>query len=98
MSTLYLAIALSYLAIGTLIALIYVFVLRRRFAGQLWGAVIVAVIGAYAGGLVEFIFHDIIARLSSIAGVLNIFPPIISAAVLLSIFAILSERKDEYED
>ncbi len=96
-ATLYLAIGLSYLAIGTLLALLYVYVFRRRFSGQFWGAALVAIAGAFLGGLVDFLFRDIIERLSAINGVLNIFPPIIAASIVLSIFAALSERKDEYD-
>lgn len=78
-------------------ALIYVYVFRRSFSGNFWGATFVAVAGAFLGGLVDFLFADLISRLSSINGVLNVFPPIITAAILLSLFAGLSERKDEYD-
>jgi len=94
---LYLAIGLSYVALGALMALLYVYGFRRRFSGSFWGAAMVAVIGAFLGGLVDFIFADLISTLSSINGVLNIFPPIITAAILLSVFARLSERDDEYD-
>ncbi len=97
MAILYLAIGLSYVAVGALMALIYVYVFRRHFSGSFWGATLVAVIGAFLGGLVDFLFADLISTLSSINGVLNIFPPIITAAILLSVFAGLSERNDEYD-
>jgi membrane protein YqaA with SNARE-associated domain len=94
---LYLAVGLSYLAIGAVLAFVYVYLFRRTFAGKFWGAAIVAIAGAFLGGLLNYLFRDLIEHLSSINGVLNIFPPIIAAAVLLSIFAGLSERKDDYE-
>lgn len=97
MATLYLAIGLSYVAIGATMAFLYVYVFKRRFSGSFVGAAIVAVLGAFAGGLVDFVFSDLIERLSQINGVLNIFPPIITAAIVLSVFAALSERKDEYD-
>lgn len=78
-------------------ALVYVYVFKRRFSGSFWGATAVAVTGAFLGGLIDFLFADLIAQLSAINGVLNIFPPIITAAILLSLFAGLSERKDEYD-
>jgi len=56
-----------------------------------------ATVGAFLGGVVDFFFADIIEWLSSINGVLNIFPPIIATVLLLSIFAYLSERKDTYD-
>lgn len=97
MAILYLAIGLSYIAIGAVLALVYVYVFRRGFSGSFWAATLVAVAGAFLGGLVDFLFADIIETLSSVNGVLNLFPPIITAAILLSIFAHLSERKDEYD-
>jgi membrane protein YqaA with SNARE-associated domain len=78
-------------------ALVYVYIFQRRFSGSFWGAATVAVMGAFLGGLVDYLFADLIAQLSAINGVLNIFPPIITAAILLSLFAALSERKDEYD-
>lgn len=97
MTTFFLAIGLSYLVIGMVIALIYVYVFRRRFAGKYWGAAVVAIAGAFLGGLTDYLFSDLIETLSSVNGVLNVFPPIIAAAVILSAFASLSERKDRYD-
>lgn len=96
-ATLYLAIGLSYLVIGIVLALFYTYILRRRFAGSVWGAAIVAIVGAFLGGVIDLLFSDIIARLSAIRGVLNIFPPLITAIVALHLFAGLSEHKDSYD-
>lgn len=98
MRTLYLAVALSYIVTGFVVALLFVYVLRRRFSGNFWAAVLVSVIGAFVGGVVDFLFDDIIAALTSINGIFNIFPPLIAAAILLTIFANLSEGKDQYGD
>lgn len=97
MATTYLAVGLSYMAIGAAMALIYVYVFQRRFSGQFWGAAIVGIIGAFLGGTTDFLLSDLIAWLSSINGVLNVFPPIIAAGLVLSFFASLSERKDDYD-
>lgn len=83
--------------IGLVLALVYVFIFRRRFSGSFWGAAIVGVAGAFLGGIIDFFFDDLIASLSSINGILNIFPPLIAAAILLSVFATLSERADPYD-
>lgn len=97
MTTLFLALGLSYLVIAFAVSILYVYGFRRSFAGNFWGALTVATIGAFLGGLVDYMFSDIIAQLRSINGVLNIFPPIIAAILVLSVFASLSERKDTYD-
>jgi len=96
--TLYLAVGLSYFVTGLVVALLFVYLFHRRFTGRFWTAAIVAVAGAFFGGLVDFLFHDVITALTSINGVFNIFPPLIAASILLMIFATLSEKKDEYGD
>ena len=98
MRTLYLAVGLSYIVTGLVVALVFVYIFRRRFSGHFWGAAIVAVVGSFIGGLVEFFFDDVIRVLTAINGVFNIFPPLIAAALLLTVFSYLSERKDEYGD
>ncbi len=97
MTTTYLAVGLSYALIGFALAAFYVFVLHRRFTGDYWGASLIATGAAFLGGLIDFFLADIIAALRSINGVLNIFPPLIAAAIALSVFAFLSEKKDPYD-
>jgi membrane protein YqaA with SNARE-associated domain len=96
--TLYLAVSLSYLVTGFIVAIVFVYIFRRRFMGHFWAAALVAVIGAFIGGVVEYLLADLIRMLSSINGVFNVFPPIIAASVFLTIFAHLSEHKDDYGD
>lgn len=97
MAALYLGIGLSYVTIGLLLAVIFYYLLKRDFVGRFWGATIVAIVGAFIGGVVDYLFGDIIARLQSINGVLNIFPPLIVSYVVLSIYARVSEKKDIYD-
>jgi hypothetical protein len=97
MSTTYLAVGLSYVVIGFALAAFFVFILRRRFTGDFWAAALVASAAAFLGGIVDFLFADIIEQLRAINGILNIFPPLIAAALALSIYAALSEKKDPYE-
>jgi lipoprotein signal peptidase len=96
--TLYLAVGLSYFVTGLVVALLFVYLFHRRFTGRFWTAAIVATAGAFFGGLVDFLFRDVIEALTSINGVFNVFPPLIAASILLMIFASLSEKKDEYGD
>ncbi len=98
MRTLFLAVSLSYIVTGFLVALFFVYVFRRRFTGHFWAAAVVAVIGAFLGGLVEYLFSDVIRTLASINGVFNIFPPVIAASIFLTVFSRLSEKGDEYGD
>ena len=95
--TLLLSIGLSYAVIGLVLAAIYRFVLRRRFIGDFPLAVVVAIVASFAGGLLEFLLKDVIEALSSINGMLNIFPPLAIAAMALSAFAAASERKGPYD-
>lgn len=97
MTTTFLAVGLSYAVIGFALAAVFVYILRRRFTGDFWGAAFVATAAAFIGGLIDFFFADIIEILSTINGVLNIFPPIIAAAIALSVYATLSEKKDPYD-
>lgn len=86
------------MVIGLTLALVYTLILRRRFSGDFWGAAVVAIIGTFLGGLVDYFFGDTIQQLTSINGVLNIFPPLIAGALLLNIFARMSEHKDTWDD
>jgi uncharacterized membrane protein YeaQ/YmgE (transglycosylase-associated protein family) len=83
----YFNIGLIYFLIGFAIALYYVFILRKRMLGRFWGALLVSVVGAFLGGIVEYFFSDTIAKLSNLMNAVNIFPAIIMALLLLWIFS-----------
>jgi H+/gluconate symporter-like permease len=95
MSTYYLSIALTYIVIAFAVALLFVFLFRRRILGHFWGALIVALLGAFIGGVVDYLFHDIIEALRNLNGAVNIFPPLIASVILIRLFAHFSERSDE---
>ena len=82
-----------YFLIGFALALYFVFVLRKKMLGKFWGALVVSVVGAFLGGIVEFFFSDIIATLSNLLNSVNIFPPIIAALLLLWIFSKVNEKE-----
>ena len=88
----YLTTGLIYLVIGFAMALLYYYVLRKKVLGRFWGALIVAVIGSFLGGVIEHFFADIIEILANLNNSVNIFPPIIVAFILLGVFAKISDR------
>ena len=83
----YFNIGLIYFLIGFALALYYVFILRKKLLGHFWGALLVSVVGAFLGGIVEYFFADLIAKLSNLMNAVNIFPPIITALLLLWVFS-----------
>lgn len=95
MNTYYLSIALTYIVIAFGVALIFVFLFRRRILGHFWGALLVALFGAFLGGVADYLFHDIIERLRNLNGAVNVFPPLIAAVLLVTLYANFSERSDE---
>ena len=94
MSTYYLSIALTYIVIAFGVALLFVFLFRRRILGHFWGALIVALVGAFLGGVADYLFHDVIETLRNLNGAVNVFPPLIAAILLLRLYAYFSERSD----
>ena len=68
----YFNIGLIYLIIGFSVALLFSFVFRKKFLGNFWGALLVAVIGAFLGGIVEFFFQAMLQTLTQLAGSINV--------------------------
>ncbi len=88
-------IALTYIVIGFAIAILFHYAFRKRFVGSFWGALIVALIGAFAGGLVDILLSDLLKRLANLYGLINIFPPILTALLFVWVFAKISSSRDE---
>ncbi|MFP4329876.1 MAG: hypothetical protein ACOCWS_06115 [Alkalispirochaetaceae bacterium] len=95
MNTFYLSIALTYIVIAFAVSLLFVYLFRRRILGEFWGALLVALVGAFLGGVADYLFHDIIEALRNLNGAVNIFPPLIASVLLVTLFANFSERSDE---
>ena len=68
----YLNVGLTYFTIAFAAAVFYYFVLRKPALGKFWGALVVAIIGSFLGGLADYLFRDVIALLSDFNSV-NIF-------------------------
>ncbi len=86
MATYYLNIALTYMVIGFGITLWFYYVLRRPFLGRFWGALVLGLVGAFLGGVIDFYFEDVLAQLANLNNV-NIFPPLITSFVLMWLFS-----------
>ncbi|TVR59150.1 MAG: hypothetical protein EA426_08565 [Spirochaetaceae bacterium] len=92
MTTYFLTIGLSYAIIGFAVSLFACFILKKEFIGRFWGALIVALIGSFLGGVIDYVFADLIQVLSNINNTVNIFPPLIAAFVIVWLFGKVSER------
>jgi hypothetical protein len=88
----YLGIGLTYAVIGFGMALLFYFVFKKEYLGHFWGALIVGLIGAFAGGVFAFVFEDLIERLSNLNDSVNIFPPIIVATLFLVFFGSIGSQ------
>jgi uncharacterized membrane protein YeaQ/YmgE (transglycosylase-associated protein family) len=62
-------------------------VLNKRVLGGFWGALIVAVVGAFLGGVFDHFFSDIIDRLSNLAQAVNLFPSLFASFFVLWLFS-----------
>ena len=88
----YFNIGLIYLIIGFGSAILCYYIFKKDVFGHFIGALIVGLIGSFLGGVIEFYFADIIKLLTNLNNSVNIFPPLITAGVLLWIFVKVSER------
>ncbi len=91
--TYFLTVGLTYAVIGFGVSILYVYIFRRRFLGRFWGALIVGLVGSFLGGVIDFLFNDIIEALANFNNAVNIFPALITAVVLVSVFARISEDR-----
>jgi uncharacterized membrane protein YeaQ/YmgE (transglycosylase-associated protein family) len=91
----YFNIGLTYVLIGFAVALITYFVMRKQVVGRFWGALIVGLVGSFLGGLVDYLFADIIHTLANLNNSVNVFPPILTALFVLLVFAKASESLSE---
>ena len=92
MFSFYFNIGLVYLLIGFAVALVSYFVLKKMVLGNFIGALLIALIGSYLGGVMGYIFKSVIHFLSNINNSVNIFPPLITSIALLWIFTKVSEK------
>jgi uncharacterized membrane protein YeaQ/YmgE (transglycosylase-associated protein family) len=82
----YFNIGLVYFIVGFGVALVGYFVFKRDVIGHFIGALVVGLVGSFLGGAIGYLFDDVIAFLTNINNSINIFPPLITSAILLWIF------------
>lgn len=86
----YIEVGLTFVAIGLTAAIFFHFLLRRRVPGEFWGALIVGLIGAVLGGLLDQAFAGVIERLSHFNTV-NVFVAAFCALLLIWLFSRLND-------
>ncbi len=89
----YFNIGLIYFIVGFTVALFFYFILKKPILGRFWGTLIVALVGAFLGGIIEFFFADIIEALTNINNSVNIFPPILTSFIIIWLFSLVSSNK-----
>jgi hypothetical protein len=87
----YFNIALTYLVIAFGVALFYYYILRKNVPGRFTGALIVCLIGAFLGGVIEYFLGGVLGSLSNLFDSVNIFPPLIASFILVSLFSKLGK-------
>lgn len=92
MFSFYFNIGLIYLIVGFAVALVSYFVFKKKVLGKFLGALVVALIGSYLGGVLEFVFKDIIDFLTNLNDSVNIFPPLITSVILMWLYTKVSEK------
>ncbi len=96
MSTYYFTFGLTYILIGFCVAMVFHYGLKKSFVGRLWGGVAVGIAGSFIGGFVGHFFKDIIYMLTHVFGSINIFPPLISAFLVLWVFNRISNTPEDF--
>lgn len=86
----YFNIGLIYLVIGFAVALFVTFILRKPVIGRFWGALAIAVIGSFLGGVIDYFFADFVERLTNLAGAVNVFPALFASFLILWLFSYVS--------
>ncbi|MCX7787168.1 MAG: hypothetical protein N2442_05685 [Spirochaetes bacterium] len=95
MSIPFLIVLLTYLSIGFGFGILFHVFLRRPFIGGFWGYTIVGVIGAALGGLFDLFLKDYWKYLTNLFGLINIFPPLIGALILIGLAQGFYNAKDD---
>ena len=92
MFSFYFNIGLIYLLVGFAVAIVSYFLFKKIVLGKFLGALVVALIGSYFGGVLEFVLKDIIDFLTNLNDSVNIFPPLITSIIFMWLYTKVSEK------
>ena len=86
--------ALVYLIIGFACTLVLYFGYKRDFVGNFWLVLVLGIIGSFLGAVIEYFFGNIIMALTKVSGHINIFPALITASIVITIYHKVSSKRD----
>ena len=86
--------ALVYIIIGFACTLVLYFGYKRDFVGNFWLVLLLGIIGSFLGAVIEYFFGDIIMKLTNVSGHINIFPALITACLVITIYHKVSSKRD----
>lgn len=86
----YITVGLTFLTVGLAAAIFCHFVLRRRVLGNFWGALVVGLIGAVLGGMLDQVLWRVIEELADFNSV-NVFAAGFCAIALIWTLSRLNE-------
>jgi hypothetical protein len=82
--------AITYLLAGMVPAIVTHYLFRPGFIGGIWAAIVVGLIAAFIGGLIDTFFLAAVPDLIAIGQTVDAGPPLILATVVTIIFALVS--------
>ncbi len=88
----YFNVGLTYVVIGFACAIFFALILKKPMLGRFWGALIVGVIGAFLGGLIDQLFADVIKFLTDFNSV-NIIAAFIASMLMIWLLGKVTEPK-----
>ncbi len=83
----YFNIALIYIVIGFGAALVFTFFDKNRTVGTFSIALVIAVVGSFLGGVIDYFLADVFEKLSNLNDAVNIFPPLFLSFLVLWLFS-----------
>ncbi len=82
--------AITHLIAGMVPPLVANYILKSKFIGGIWAAIIVGLIASFVGGLVDTFFLTALPDIIPIARVVDAGPPLILATGATILFALVS--------
>jgi uncharacterized membrane protein YeaQ/YmgE (transglycosylase-associated protein family) len=82
--------AITYLIAGMVPAIAAHYIFRPGFIGGIWTAMVVGLIAAFVGGLIDTFFLTSVPDLIPIGRIVDAGPPLILATVVITLFALVS--------